>query len=99
MDCNWYVGDLILIIPNRRSCVVSGGFFISIDDNMVMPSNKKLIPLWALVIGPLWLPLLLIYFIVRSFVFLVWIAPVWVACEVFNWHMPKGLNSFSDESD
>ena len=59
--------------------------------------STKLIPLWALLIGPLWLPLMLIYFIVRSFVFLVWVAPVWIACEAFGWHVPRGLSWFHED--
>jgi hypothetical protein len=54
-------------------------------------TEKPLIPLWALVLGPLWIPVLLAMLAVCSVVMVAWVIPVTVACEVFGWQLPKGI--------
>ena len=74
------------------------GFFFDVVDTRLMRKPRKLIPLWALVIGPFWLPILLVCFLIYSMIFLVWIIPVWLASSVFGWDLPKGLGLDSVDS-
>jgi hypothetical protein len=63
------------------------------QDADVAPARKEkpLIPLWALMLGPLWIPVLLAMLVVYSVVMVVWVIPVAVACEEFGWELPKGI--------
>ena len=65
-----------------------------------MSKGKPLIPLWALVLGPLWIPILVAMMLVASVVAVVFVLPTMVACQVFGWRMPDGVGLpewFSDE--
>jgi len=62
-----------------------------------MSKSKPLVPLWALVIGPFWIPILLLQFLLLAIVSLLWIIPVAIACDIFGWEMPRGLGWFGDE--
>ena len=60
---------------------------------------KPLVPLWALVIGPFWIIILLVWFIVYSLFLLIWVMPVELACDVFGWQTPTEIRTgrrFSD---
>lgn len=52
-------------------------------------SPKPLIPLWALVIGPFWIPIFFILYFLLALLFLVWVMPTAIACELFGWQMPS----------
>ena len=53
--------------------------------------QKRLIPLWAMVLGPLWIPVLLAMLAICSFVMVVWVIPVSVASGVFGWKLPQNI--------
>jgi hypothetical protein len=64
-----------------------------------MKNSLPLIPLWALVLGPIWIPILLVWFFIYSIFAVAWLIPSIVACEVFGWKMPDGVmpNWFDDD--
>lgn len=64
-----------------------------------MKKSLPLIPLWALVMGPLWIPVLVAMMLVVCVVGVVFVLPTMVACQVFGWRMPDGLvpEWFSDK--
>jgi hypothetical protein len=52
---------------------------------------RPIMPLWALMLGPLWIVVFLVMLAIYSLICVVWIVPTMIACEVFGWSMPKGL--------
>jgi hypothetical protein len=61
--------------------------------------NKPLLPLWALMLGPIWIIVFFVMYMIYSLVFVLWIMPTTVACGLFGWSVPKCLtpSCFGDE--
>lgn len=64
-----------------------------------MRKSSPLIPLWALVLGPLWIPIFVAWYLIYSLFAIIWLIPISLACEIFGWRMPNGVMPkwFSDE--